>query len=168
MPVSGVHVVFSTARFKGGGKPCPKTRKTAGLRRKSIKPRYRISKSWFCCFFHQLSSSIGPAQWHRCICVLRGYAGLMPTSNICFTIPLEFYAAKYVWLVYSLLLKMLLSACVRSFNRPTRADCSECGHTFCRSLCNGRKFEFASILTGSWRINVCFRACVGQLLSRKV
>ena len=27
-----VHVVFSTAGFKGVGKPCPKTRETAALR----------------------------------------------------------------------------------------------------------------------------------------
>ena len=30
--VREVHVVFSTARFKGGGKPCPKTRETGGAR----------------------------------------------------------------------------------------------------------------------------------------
>ena len=28
-----IHVVFSTAGFKGGGKPCPKTRETTALRR---------------------------------------------------------------------------------------------------------------------------------------
>ena len=28
-----VHVVFSTAGFKGGGKPCHKTRETGALRR---------------------------------------------------------------------------------------------------------------------------------------
>ena len=31
--VRRVHVVFSTAGFKGGGKTCPKTRETAALRR---------------------------------------------------------------------------------------------------------------------------------------
>ena len=31
--VRRVHVVFSTARFRGGGKPCPKTRVTNALRR---------------------------------------------------------------------------------------------------------------------------------------
>ena len=31
--VRKVHVVFSTAEFKDGGKPCPKTRETAALRR---------------------------------------------------------------------------------------------------------------------------------------
>ena len=33
MSVRRVHVVFSTAGFKGGGKPCRKTRETAALRR---------------------------------------------------------------------------------------------------------------------------------------
>ena len=31
--VRRVHVVFPTAEFKGGGKPCPTTRETAALRR---------------------------------------------------------------------------------------------------------------------------------------
>ena len=31
--VRRVNVVFSTAGFKGGGKPCPKIRETAALRR---------------------------------------------------------------------------------------------------------------------------------------
>ena len=30
--VHKVHVVFSTAGFEGGGKPCPKTRETAAQR----------------------------------------------------------------------------------------------------------------------------------------
>ena len=29
----GVHVVISTAGFKGGGKPCPKTHETTALQR---------------------------------------------------------------------------------------------------------------------------------------
>ena len=33
VPVRRVHVVLSTAGFKGGGKPCRKTRETAALRR---------------------------------------------------------------------------------------------------------------------------------------
>ena len=31
--VRRIHVVLSTAGFKGGGKPCPKTRETAALQR---------------------------------------------------------------------------------------------------------------------------------------
>ena len=39
LPVSvrRVHVVFSTAGFKGGGKPCSKTRETAALQRGILK-----------------------------------------------------------------------------------------------------------------------------------
>ena len=33
VPMRAVHVVFSTAGFKGGGKPCPNIRETVALRR---------------------------------------------------------------------------------------------------------------------------------------
>ena len=38
VPVRRVHVVLSAAGFKGGGKPCRKTRETAALRRGIRRP----------------------------------------------------------------------------------------------------------------------------------
>ena len=39
VPAWRVHVVFSIAGFKGGEKPCPKTREIAGCGEASRKPR---------------------------------------------------------------------------------------------------------------------------------
>ena len=41
--VRRLHVVFSTGRFKGGGKSCPKTRETAALRRRIQKLTVRAA-----------------------------------------------------------------------------------------------------------------------------
>ena len=55
--VRRVHVVLSTAGFKGGGKPCHKTRETAALRRGIHRYLCASLNSLFSVFFILLKKS---------------------------------------------------------------------------------------------------------------